>query len=176
MDNFRAFELTIQRFVSTLLPLHQLAATMPDDKHTLYMIHSLAYGAMIRLHQPFIADDQLSREKSVRAARSIAMVAKHVTDPDFEYLDPLMGVRTISLLIFNQTGSLMFGLFFCPCSIVGYLLHGSLPLNSLSCGPLGRRSTYLIFVPTWEYSSSPSTNSVQDIHYSVSSTSPLMSL
>ena len=103
MDNFRAFELTIQRFVSTLLPLHQLAATMPDDKHTLYMIHSLAYGAMIRLHQPFIADDQLSREKSVRAARSIAMVAKHVTDPDFEYLDPLMGVRTISHLILIRT-------------------------------------------------------------------------
>ncbi|KAI0088107.1 hypothetical protein BDY19DRAFT_994517 [Irpex rosettiformis] len=91
MDNFRAFELTIQRFVSTLLPLHQLAATMPDDKHTLYMIHSLAYTAMIRLHQPFIADDQMSREKSVRAARSVAMVAKHVTDSDFDYLDPLMG-------------------------------------------------------------------------------------
>ena len=67
---------------------------MPDDKYTLYMIHSLAHTALIRLHQPFIADDQMSREKSVRAARSVALVTKHLVDNDFEYLDPLIGVST----------------------------------------------------------------------------------
>lgn len=91
-DNFRAFESTITRFITTLLPLHQLAATMPDDKYTLYMIHSLAQTAMIRLHQPFITEDQVSREKSLRAARSVVMVTKHITESDFDFLDPLLGV------------------------------------------------------------------------------------
>ncbi|KAI0338286.1 hypothetical protein BDW22DRAFT_1409640 [Trametopsis cervina] len=91
MDNFRAFEATIARFTTTLLPLHQLAATMPDDKYTLYMIHSLSQTAVIRLHHPFIADNQMSREKSLLAARAVTLVTKHITEPDFEYLDPLLG-------------------------------------------------------------------------------------
>lgn len=94
MENFRAFENTIVRFTTTLLPLHQLAAAMPNDKYTLYMIHSLAHAAMMRLHQPFIADDQVSREKSMRAARSVVIVTKHIADADFDFLDPLIGVST----------------------------------------------------------------------------------
>ncbi|KAI0694279.1 hypothetical protein BC835DRAFT_1415426 [Cytidiella melzeri] len=90
-DNFRALEATIARFLTTLLPLHQVATTMPDDKYTLFMIHTLAHAAMIHLHQPFIADDPLSREKSLRAARSVALVTKHLMDLDFDYLDPLIG-------------------------------------------------------------------------------------
>lgn len=70
---------------------------MPDDKYTLYMIHSLTHTAMIRLHQPFITDDQVSREKSLRAARSVTLVTKHISDADFDYLDPLMGVSSFSI-------------------------------------------------------------------------------
>ncbi len=65
---------------------------MADDKYTWYMIHSLAYAAMIRLHQPFIQDDQVSRDKSLQAARSVTLVTKLLTEADFEYLDPLIGV------------------------------------------------------------------------------------
>jgi len=90
-ENFRVFENTITRFTTTLLPLHQLAATMPDDKYTLYTIHSLAHASMIHLHQPFIQDNQVSREKSFRAARAITVVMKHIADADFDYLEPLIG-------------------------------------------------------------------------------------
>ncbi|EKM54793.1 uncharacterized protein PHACADRAFT_258894 [Phanerochaete carnosa HHB-10118-sp] len=90
-ENFRAFDSTISRFVSTLLPVHQLATMMPEDKYTLFLVHSLAHASMVRLHQPFVADDQLSREKALRAARSLVLVVKHVTEADFDYLDPMIG-------------------------------------------------------------------------------------
>ncbi|KAJ3491225.1 hypothetical protein NLI96_g869 [Meripilus lineatus] len=89
-ENFRAFEHTITRFTTTLLPLHQLGATMPDDKYSLFVIHSLAHASMITLHQPFMTD-QISRESTLRAARSVTVVAKHISDADFDYLDPLIG-------------------------------------------------------------------------------------
>lgn len=94
-ENFRAFEHTITRFTTTLLPLHQLGATMPDDKYSLFVIHSLAHASMITLHQPFMTD-QISRESTLRAARSVTVVAKHISDADFDYLDPLIGVRNAS--------------------------------------------------------------------------------
>ncbi|KAL4253303.1 Zn(2)-C6 fungal-type domain-containing protein [Abortiporus biennis] len=89
-ENFRAFEHTITRFTTTLLPLHQLAATLPDEKTSLLLIHSLAHASMIHLHQPFL-EDQGSRETAVRAARSLAVVAKHISDTDYDYLDPFIG-------------------------------------------------------------------------------------
>ncbi|THH31391.1 hypothetical protein EUX98_g2774 [Antrodiella citrinella] len=89
-DNFRAFEHTITRFTTSLLPLHQLSATMPEDKYSLILIHSLAHASMIRLHEPFL-DDQVSRDVALRAARSVTVVAKHIADGDFDYLDPLIG-------------------------------------------------------------------------------------
>lgn len=66
---------------------------MPDDKYSLILIHSLAHSSMIRLHEPFL-DDQVSREVALRAARSVTVVAKHIADGDFDYLDPLIGVST----------------------------------------------------------------------------------
>ena len=71
---------------------------MPEDKFTFYLIHSLAHTAMIRLHQPFITDDQLSREKSVRAASAVVLVVKHIAEADFDFLDPLIGVSHIPRL------------------------------------------------------------------------------
>ena len=92
-ENFSIFEHTITRFTTTLLPLHQLQATMLDDKYSWYTIHSLAHTAMIRLHQPFIQDDQHSRDMSIRAARAVTVVTKHIADADYDYLDPVIGVR-----------------------------------------------------------------------------------
>lgn len=81
------------RFTTTLLPLHQVGGAIPDDKYALIVIHSLAHASMIRLHAPFMRDDGVSREKSLRAARSLIHVTKLVTDADFEFLDPVIGVR-----------------------------------------------------------------------------------
>ncbi len=92
-ENFTAFEHSIMRFTTTLLPLHQVGGAIPDDKYALIVIHSLAHASMIRLHAPFMRDDGVSREKSLRAARSLIHVTKLVTDADFEFLDPVIGVR-----------------------------------------------------------------------------------
>ncbi|KZT10936.1 uncharacterized protein LAESUDRAFT_356428 [Laetiporus sulphureus 93-53] len=91
MENFHALEHAITRFASTLLPLHQLGAGVPEDKYTLIAIHSLAHAAVIRLHFPFMDGDALSREKCLRAARSVVLVAKHVAEMDFEFLEPIIG-------------------------------------------------------------------------------------
>ncbi|KAH9932465.1 uncharacterized protein B0H18DRAFT_25848 [Fomitopsis serialis] len=91
MDNFRVLEHTITRFASTLLPLHQLGAALPEDKYTLIMVHSLAHAAMVRLHFPFMENDAISREKCLRSARGMILVSKHIVDMDFEFLDPLIG-------------------------------------------------------------------------------------
>ncbi|KAL1942446.1 hypothetical protein VTO73DRAFT_6048 [Trametes versicolor] len=90
-ENFTAFEHSIMRFTTTLLPLHQVGGAIPDDKYALIVIHSLAHASMIRLHAPFMRDDGVSREKSLRAARSLIHVTKLVTDADFEFLDPVIG-------------------------------------------------------------------------------------
>ena len=57
------------------------------------LIHSLAHASMIRLHAPFMHDDAVSREKCLRSARSLIHVTKLIADPDFDFLDPLIGVR-----------------------------------------------------------------------------------
>ncbi|KAH9949026.1 hypothetical protein B0H21DRAFT_165410 [Amylocystis lapponica] len=90
-DTFRVLEHTITRFTTTLLPLHQLGAAMPEDKFTLIVVHSLAHASMIHLYSPFIEDDLASREKCLRAARSLILVTKHIADMDFDFLDPVVG-------------------------------------------------------------------------------------
>ncbi len=91
-ENFSAFEHSIMRFTTTLVPLHQVGGAMPDDKYALIVIHSLAHASMIRLHAPFMLDDTGSRDKCLRAARSLIHVTKLITDADFEFLDPVVGV------------------------------------------------------------------------------------
>ncbi|KAH9940358.1 uncharacterized protein BXZ73DRAFT_98800 [Epithele typhae] len=90
-DNFNAFEHSIIRFTATLLPLHQVGGAIPEDKYALVAIHSLAHASMIRLHAPFMRDDGVSREKCLRAARSLIHITKLITDSDFDFLDPIMG-------------------------------------------------------------------------------------
>ncbi|KAI0708903.1 hypothetical protein C8T65DRAFT_739974 [Cerioporus squamosus] len=90
-ENFSAFEHSIMRFTTTLVPLHQVGGAMPDDKYALIVIHSLAHASMIRLHASFMLDDTGSRDKCLRAARSVIHVTKLITDADFEFLDPVIG-------------------------------------------------------------------------------------
>ncbi len=82
------------RFTTTLLPLHQVGGAIPDDKYALIVIHSLAHASMIRLHAPFMRDDGVSLEKCLRSARSLIHVTKLITDSDFEFLDPVIGVSS----------------------------------------------------------------------------------
>ncbi|EIW83525.1 hypothetical protein CONPUDRAFT_52497 [Coniophora puteana RWD-64-598 SS2] len=90
-DAIQALDHTITQFVSTLIPVHQLDATMPDDKHAYIAIHTLAAAAMIHLYFPLANDDPNSYDKCLRAARACVNIVKHIADTDFEYLDPIIG-------------------------------------------------------------------------------------
>jgi len=97
-DDFQTLEHTIARFVATLIPVHQLDATVPDQKHTYIAIHTLAHTAMINLYYRFGAEDPVSYEKCLRAARFCVSVIDHIADSDYEFLDPIVGVSILNTL------------------------------------------------------------------------------
>ncbi|KAG1844338.1 hypothetical protein DFJ58DRAFT_29242 [Suillus subalutaceus] len=90
-DDFQTLEHTIARFIPTLIPVHQLDATVPDEKHAYIATHTLAHAAMINLYYPFGADDPISYDKCLRAARCLVSIIKHIADADYEFLDPIIG-------------------------------------------------------------------------------------
>lgn len=94
-QDFHNLEATIARFVSTLLPAHQLGAALPDEDRRSHIItHTLAHAAFIQLHLRFAREgDNQSTEKCVRSARSAAQLVRHLVDSDYDYLDPTFGVR-----------------------------------------------------------------------------------
>lgn len=98
-QDFQNLETTIARFVSTLLPIHQLGAGLPDeDRRSHVVTHTLAHAAYIQLHLRFAREgDVPSIEKCVRSARGAAQLIRHLVDSDYEYLDPTFGVSIIPL-------------------------------------------------------------------------------
>lgn len=102
--DFRTHEITIGRFLTTLLPVHQLDAALPADRRAYVVVHTVAHAAVIELHQRFARTDPTSFEKCLRAARAALALVKHVADTDFEFLDPVIGVRRPSLFPANGRG------------------------------------------------------------------------
>ncbi|TFK54579.1 hypothetical protein OE88DRAFT_1655324 [Heliocybe sulcata] len=90
-DEFLALERIITRFLTTLIPVQQLDGTIPDEKHALVVIHTLAHAATIHLQYRFAQDDPVSHSKCLRAASAIVTVIKHISEADFEFLDPILG-------------------------------------------------------------------------------------
>ncbi|KAJ7162230.1 hypothetical protein C8R46DRAFT_346459 [Mycena filopes] len=90
-QEIQSLELTITAFVSTLPPLHQLSTAHPEDKPILIGVYTLAHTAIIHLYQRFAPDDAVSYDKCARAARACGTVITHITDPDFAFLDPILG-------------------------------------------------------------------------------------
>ncbi|KAG8214184.1 hypothetical protein J3R82DRAFT_10973 [Butyriboletus roseoflavus] len=91
MDDFQTLEHTIARFLSTLMPIHQLDPTMPDDKHAYIAIHTLAHVAIIHLYYPFGHEDPAAYEKCLQAARCCVSIIKHLAEADYNFLDPILG-------------------------------------------------------------------------------------
>ncbi|TFK44660.1 hypothetical protein BDQ12DRAFT_29250 [Crucibulum laeve] len=90
-EELRVVEHSINMLLSILIPINQLDAVLPEDKHTLVLAHTLTHCAMIHLHRSFAQDDSLSFEKCSRAARSCVDIIKHISDRDFAFLDPIVG-------------------------------------------------------------------------------------
>ncbi|KAF9227088.1 hypothetical protein BS17DRAFT_695872 [Gyrodon lividus] len=130
-DDFQHLEHTITRFLSTLVPVHQLDASMPDDKHAYIAIHTLAHAAMIHLYYLFGHEDPVSHEKCLLAARCCVSIVKHIADADYEFLDPIIGpcwtcavdtlIRELNIIesswplassadVRNEIGTLLFGM------------------------------------------------------------------
>ena len=139
-DNFRMCETAITRFITTLLPLHQVGAAIPDDKFALIVIHTLAHAALISLHFPFMRDNNVSRQKCLRSARSVILVIKHIAEADFDYLDPILGVR----LFFHKCALNMAPTENWPAqySPAGLVPRRFSSWRSRVCRPRGLRSTY----------------------------------
>ena len=91
-DDFQNLELTITRFIPTLVPVQQLEATLPEQKHAFLTNHTLAHAAVVHLYYPFGTEDPTSYQKCLRAARAIVTIIKHLSEVDFEFLDPIIGV------------------------------------------------------------------------------------
>jgi hypothetical protein len=91
-EEFRTLELTINRFIPTIIPIHQLNATLPEEKHTLIVVHTLIQVAVLQLYQRFAQDDPVTYDKCSAAAKACATITKYISEQDYDYLDPIIGV------------------------------------------------------------------------------------
>jgi hypothetical protein len=84
---------SINRFIASIIPVHQMGAIHASDRHNLIVVHTLAQAALIRLYYLRGEVDQLCSEKCLIAARGMVSVIGQVADMDIEFLDPIVGVR-----------------------------------------------------------------------------------
>lgn len=91
-EEFQTLELTINRFIPTIIPIHQLNATLPEEKHTLIVVHTLIQVAVLQLYQRFAQDDPVTYDKCSAAAKACATITKYISEQDYDYLDPIIGV------------------------------------------------------------------------------------
>jgi hypothetical protein len=89
-----AVEDSINRFIASIMPVHQMGAVHASNRHNLIIVHTLAQAALIRLYYLRGEVDQLWNEKCLLAARGMLLVIGQVSDMDIEFLDPIVGVRS----------------------------------------------------------------------------------
>lgn len=90
-EEIQALELSITRFIPTLIPVHQLDSTVLEDKPIIIVSHTLAHAAVIHLYQRFAQDDPVAYDKCSRAASACVAIIKHIGDLDYDFLDPIIG-------------------------------------------------------------------------------------
>lgn len=95
----RSLEHTIALFLSTLIPINQLDTILPAERHSTIMAHTLAHSATIYLHRSFALDDPMSFKKSSQAARACVSLIKQISERDFAFLEPMIGVRPLHFII-----------------------------------------------------------------------------
>lgn len=92
-EEMRSLEHTIALFLSRLVPVNQLDSLLPEERHSIIMAHTLAHSATIHLHRSFALDDSMSFEKSSQAAQACITLIKQLSERDFAFLEPMIGVR-----------------------------------------------------------------------------------
>jgi hypothetical protein len=91
VEEVAALELAIERFIPTLIPVHQLDTTLPGDKYILIAAHTLAHTALVHLYRRFARDDPICYEKSLRSARAVVGIIEQLVESDYGFLDPILG-------------------------------------------------------------------------------------
>ncbi|KAJ8518305.1 hypothetical protein ONZ45_g4594 [Pleurotus djamor] len=93
LEDIQSLERAITQFLPTLLPIHQLDAAIPEDKPVYIAAHSLAHAAMIRLYRRFAQGDGagVAYANCLRSARSCVALIKHLSDADFNFVEPIIG-------------------------------------------------------------------------------------
>ena len=71
------------------------------------LVHTLARVAAIQLHHQFASKERNSHEKCLKAAREVTTIVRQLTEYDYPFLDPIIGVSTISpsLAVFCVCGT-----------------------------------------------------------------------
>lgn len=111
---------SINHFIGSIIPVHQMGAIHANDRHNLVVVHTLVQAALIRLYYLRGEVDRLWNEKCLHAARGMLLVIGQVTEMDIEFLDPIVGVSSPGV----------------PKSLVAYQLETLVLLG------LGRASLY----------------------------------
>ncbi|KAG6813286.1 hypothetical protein H0H92_012441 [Tricholoma furcatifolium] len=91
LQEMQALERTINQFITTLMPLDQLDAISVEHKHTLLVAHTLAHTASVQLYRPQAHDNPIMFDKCSQSARACVAVIKHISNRDYNYLDPIIG-------------------------------------------------------------------------------------
>jgi len=73
-----AMEESINRFTTSVIPVHQMGVVHVTDKHNLIVVHTLAQAVLIRLYYLRGEVDQLWSEKCLLAARGILLAIGQV--------------------------------------------------------------------------------------------------
>ncbi|KAF8629149.1 hypothetical protein AX17_005734 [Amanita inopinata Kibby_2008] len=92
LNDVQKLEHGIAHFLPTLINMEELDAVSAEDRFSLLATHTLTYTAVIKLFQSLSAEDVVSFEKCARAARSCTVIIKQLSDQDYAFLDPIVGV------------------------------------------------------------------------------------
>lgn len=91
-SSFSALNETIIRFVTDLPPISQLEMTLPAVIRTIFVTHTLAHSASLRLHTIFSEVDEHSKEKCLASALNIMGLIQNVDLQNFQHVNPIVGV------------------------------------------------------------------------------------
>ena len=127
-------EHAISRLQATIIPPHQFDS-IPCDKHSLVVIHTLTHAAMILLYSRFSQDDPASYDKCLSSTRSIvALIKHHGLDADLAFLDPIVSVSWLDVYLLSSFAH-------CCTSVAGRWLRRLFCASSRRRMPLGPSST-----------------------------------
>lgn len=97
LNEIRTLEHIITLYLSTLIPIDQMDAVLPQERHSLIMAHTLANCAVIHLHRPVALNDPSSYAKCSQVSRVCVSIIRHIGERDFPFLEPIIAVSTTSL-------------------------------------------------------------------------------